>query len=343
MPKNRPISRSSKEQRAVDTANRLTARDRAVLLAIYEHKVLLTEQIQTLFFRSLRRAQDRLRELADLGLIERWHPPQERGKGKASGYWFLRDPGARIVAAMKGVPRSNLPWMPRERLVNDKHLPHRIGVHSFFCTLVEASLENEGHGLYTWTPEKTVRTSGGWIRHDGFGRYIHPDGACDFYLEYDRGTETQAQIADKLAGYIGVARDWTEEGAKGFPTLLIVCPGAAREGLIARAFEDAFARFKYSPKIEGLPFFITSEPLLSDVGVLGRVWAPLNALDKRLSIIELPAQTGINYSLSKCLGRYWRDDCEDRNARILPLSNRPRFRTGTPPKDARGRFRRTAP
>jgi hypothetical protein len=233
--------------------------------------------------------------------------------------------------------------MPRERLVNDKHLPHRIGVHSFFCTLVDASLENEGHGLYAWTPEKTVRTSGGWIRHDGFGRYIHPDGACDFYLEYDRGTETQEQIADKLAGYIGVARDWTEEGAKGFPNLLIVCPGATRERLIVRAFEDALARFKSSPKIEGLPFFITSEPLLSDVGVLGRVWAPLTALDERLSIIELPAQTGINYSLSKCLGRYWRDDCEDRNARILPLSNRPRFRTGTPPKDAHGRFRRAAP
>ena len=71
MPKNRPTSRSSAEQRAVDTANRLTARDRAVLLAIYEHKVLLTEQLQTLFFRSLRRAQDRLRELAELGLIER--------------------------------------------------------------------------------------------------------------------------------------------------------------------------------------------------------------------------------------------------------------------------------
>lgn len=140
MPKNRPNSRSSKEQRAVDAANRLTARDRDVLLAIYEHKVLLTEHLTTLFFRSLRRAQDRLRELAYLDLIERWHPPQERGKGKSPGYWFLRDPGARIVAAMKGVARSQLPWMPRERLVNDKHLPHRIGVHSFFCTLVEASL-----------------------------------------------------------------------------------------------------------------------------------------------------------------------------------------------------------
>ena len=340
MPKNRPTSRSSKEQKAVDTANRLTARDREVLLAIYEHKVLLTEQLKTLFFRSLRRAQDRLRELAYLDLIERWHPPQERGKGKSPGYWFLRDPGARIVAAMKGVPRSQLSWMPRERLINDKHLPHRIGVCSFFCTLVEASLENEGHGLYTWKPERTVRMSGGWIRHDGFGRYVHPEGACDFYLEYDRGTETQKQVADKLAGYVAVARDWTEEGAKGFPNLLVVCPSPTRERLIARALEEAVARFKSTHKIQELPFFITSSELLSDPGILDRVWAPLPTLDDRHSLIELPAQRGINYSLSKCLGRYWREECEDHDARILPLSNPPRFRTGTPPKDAKGQFRR---
>lgn len=80
-------------------------RDRAALLAIYEHKVLLTEQLKTLFFRSLRRAQDRLRELAQLDLIERRHPPQERGKGKSPGYWFLRDPGARI-ASRPGPRRS---------------------------------------------------------------------------------------------------------------------------------------------------------------------------------------------------------------------------------------------
>jgi hypothetical protein len=35
----------------------------------------------------------------------------------------------------------------------------------------------------------------------------HPAGALDFYLEYDRGTETTRQLANKLAGYIGAARD----------------------------------------------------------------------------------------------------------------------------------------
>ena len=64
----------------------LDARERAVLVAIYEHKVLLTEHLKAMFFGSLRRAQDRLRHLAQRGLIETWHPPQPRGMGKASGH-----------------------------------------------------------------------------------------------------------------------------------------------------------------------------------------------------------------------------------------------------------------
>jgi hypothetical protein len=64
-----------------DLIRGLDARERAVLVSIYEHKVLLTEHLKAMFFGSVRRAQDRLRHLAQRGLIDTWYPPQPRGRG----------------------------------------------------------------------------------------------------------------------------------------------------------------------------------------------------------------------------------------------------------------------
>ena len=85
-------SRALREQ-ADDVVRKLDTRERAVLVAIYEHKVLLTEHLKAMFFGSLRRTQDQLRHLAQRGLIGTWYPPQPRGAGKASGH-HTRSPRA---------------------------------------------------------------------------------------------------------------------------------------------------------------------------------------------------------------------------------------------------------
>ncbi len=315
-----------------DLLRGLDPRERAVLVAIYEHKVLLTEHLKAMFFGSLRRAQDRLRHLAQCGLIDTWYPPQPRGMGKASGHHTLTESGANVVASLLGIARSELRYVVRneENREQDSYLAHRLGVNGFFCALIESGRAIEGHGLAKWVPERTVRTADGWIRPDGFGVFLHPGGALDFYLEYDRGTETTRQLANKLAGYIGVARDWTEQGAEHFPCVLIVVPNKRRERIVAAAFAVAFARFKRKDKLPGLPFFVASEEALSRQGVLGKVWAPLGKLDRRLAITELPTKEGLDYDLSECIGRCF---TEDALARLMPLSHRPRFPVGERPGD----------
>ncbi len=250
---------------------------------------------------------------------------------------MLTERGVQVVAVLRRVARSELKWVPPERPADAPapYLAHRIGVNAFFCALVEASLSLDGHGLATWTPERTVRTLDGWIRPDGFGRYLHPSGACDFYLEYDRGTESTAQLSDKLAGYMGAARDWTERGPEHFPSLLIVCPDSRRERALAAAFRDAKARFSAARKLARLPFFVASEEALYERGVLGRIWGPLTGISERLSVVELPCQTGLEQPLSQCLGRYWRERRDDEWARLYPLSRPPRFPPGRPPTDRR--------
>jgi hypothetical protein len=326
------LSARALREQADDLVRKLDARERAVLVAIYEHKVLVTQHLKAMFFGSLRRAQDRLRHLAQRGLIDTWYPPQPRGMGKASGHHTLTESGAQVVASLLGPERSELRYVVRneEDREQDSYLAHRIGVNEFFCALIDARRVNDGHGLAKWVPERTVKTSDGWIRPDGSGVYLHPGGALDFHLEYDRGTETTRQLANKLAGYIGVARDWTEQGAQHFPCVLIVVPNHRRERVVATAFVDALARFKRGDKLAGMPFYVADEEMLSVWGVLGRVWASLPKPERRLSITELPAKEGVDYDLSDCIGRSF---TEDGWARLMPLSQTPRFPVGKPSVD----------
>jgi hypothetical protein len=313
-------------------ARELDARERAILLAMYEHKVLVTQHLKAMFFGSPRRAQDRLRHLVRRGLIDTWYPPQPRGMGKASGHHTLTESGARVVASLFGVARSELRYEVRDDRdrEQDAYLAHRIGVNEFFCALIEAGRQNDAHGLAKWVPERTVRTADGWIRPDGYGVYLHPGGALDFYLEYDRGTETTRQLANKLAGYIGMARDWTEQEPVHFPCVLIVVPNRKRERVVAAAFADALARFKRADKLAALPFYVANEETLSQSGVLGKVWASPPKLGHRLNIIELPAKEGLDYDLSECIGRCF---TEDAWVRLMPLARRPRFPVGALPDE----------
>ena len=313
-----------------DLLRELDGRERAILLAIYEHKVLLTDHVKAMFFTSLRRAQDRLRCLATLGLIETWYPHQPRGAGKAPGHHTLTESGAQVGASLLGIARSELRWVERdaEDRENYAYLAHRLGINTFFCTLIEAGRQYDGHGLHKWVPERTVRTPDGWIRPDSYGVYLHPQGACDFYFEYDRGTETTRQLANKLAGYIGVARDWTGPGWEHFPCVLILVPNHRREKTVSVAFTDALARFKNPGRFEGLSFYVGSEQQAAERGVLGRLWAPIPGLECRLSITELPSKEGMDYELSDCIGRSF---TEEKWAHLSALSRRPRFPTGAPP------------
>jgi hypothetical protein len=148
-----------------DLMRGLDARERAILVAIYEHKLLLTEHLKAMFFGALRRAQDRLRNHAQRGLIETWYPPQPRWMGKASGHHTLTESGAQVVASLLGIARSELRYVVRdeEDREQDSYLAHRLGVNEFFCALIEAGRAIDGHGLAKWVPERSVRTGDGWI------------------------------------------------------------------------------------------------------------------------------------------------------------------------------------
>jgi hypothetical protein len=220
--------------RAEEAASRASAideRDHQVLLHLLEHKILTTHQITSLCFRSLRRCQHRMRELKEMGLVSSFQVGRGFGEGRAPACWYLTKAGLVEIADAKEIRTSDLPWVPDPSYRSNKLLAHRLGVNAFFCALAEASRALQGHCLATWRPEHWVGTKSGDVKPDGFGRYLHPGGACEFYFEYDRATEASGALTRKLEGYLRLGAGWTrEQELTGFPNLLVLVPEEERGG-----------------------------------------------------------------------------------------------------------------
>ena len=217
----------------------------------------------------------------------------------------------------------------------NKLLAHRLGVNAFFCALAEASRAHEGHCLHTWRPEHWVRTRAGDVKPDGFGRYLHPGGACEFYVEYDRGTEAFGALSRKLEGYLRLAAGWTKEQEfLGFPNLLITVPEGVREGEVGSALRHATGSLHISgPLATSFPLYVASEDVLTELGVLGAVWKHVPTDGERLALTELPARSRDLYRTTRCLGRYFTDADPSHRRRISPASATPRF-CALPPRHA---------
>ena len=194
-------------------------------------------------------------------------------------------------------------------------------------------MANEDHCLATWRPEHWVRTRAAEVKPDGFGRYLHPGGACEFYLEYDRGTEAFGALARKLEGYLRLAAGWTkEQELLGFPNLVIIVPEGVREGEVGSALRHAIGTVHARGSLAtSFPLYVASEEQLTELGVIGPVWQHLPTDAGRISLLELPAQPRDLYRPTRCLGRYFIDVGHRR--RISPVSTTPRF-LALPPRHA---------
>jgi hypothetical protein len=214
-------------------------------------------------------------------------------------------------------------------------LAHRLGVNAFFCALAEASRGHEGHCLATWRPEHWVRTRAAEVKPDGFGRYLYPGGACEFYLEYDRGTEAFGALSRKLEGYLRLAAGWTkEQDLVGLPNLLLIVPEGVREREVGSALRHAIGAVHARGALAtSFPLYLASEDRLIELSVLGPVWRRLPTDGDRVSLVQLPAQPRDPYRTTRCLGRHFTDATPSHRRRMSPVSATPRF-PALPPRHA---------
>jgi hypothetical protein len=254
-------------------AARLTARDRALLERLGEHEPLTTCELRLLFFTGESRCRRRLRTLEAEQLLVRVFPARPGRGGSREALWFLSSEGRRLV----GAPGRRAPGL------SIPDLDHRRAVARFFCTLTEHSLQRREEGLWSWRGERSCEQGlGGGARPDGYGRYLHPAGEITFYLELDRGTETQARLHAKLDSYLAQ---------------LATNKDAARANILLLVQGNRRLRRLRDPALQGPPWLWASAD--------GNQYTLLPTGEER-PFIELPAwPRDPAKQVAACLGRRW--------------------------------------
>ena len=262
-----------------DLAYRLTARDRTMLTLIWEHKVLTTDQITTMFFRTPERARQRLTQLYRLHALQRFRPWSP--VGSRPWHWVLGPAGAHVLATARGqsLPEFGYRQADATAIALSPRLGHQIGVNDFFTRLhAHARRHTNGTSLNEWWSEQRCAALWGDLaRPDAFGRWTEPgpDGTpntLDFFLEYDTGTETLARVTAKLSGYADLA-----ESTGTTTPVLFSLPSPKREANLHQRLG--------TPEIPVATAVHT--PTTSPEGPAGPVWQPVGTHGPRHRLAAL--------------------------------------------------------
>ena len=258
-------------------SSRLTERDRWIATLLFDHQVLTTAQVAQLGFDSDNAARHRLVILHRLRVADRFRP--QALAGSVPFHYVLDEMGAAVVAAARGFEPADLGFR-RERALALAHSPrlgHTVGVNGFFAALAGAARRTPDARLVEWWSERRCAAQwGAMVRPDGYGRWAEdgPTGPAevDFFLEYDRGTETTARVAAKLAGYAELAA-----ATRISTPVLIWAPTPDREASLRRALgRPAVPVATAAP---ATPATATSPA--------GPVWLPAESRGPRLRLAQL--------------------------------------------------------
>jgi hypothetical protein len=212
---------------------RFEPRDGNILTGIAEHDRILTNcQVEALYFapdhrtdnpRSAKRsAETRTQYLYHKGYIDRIQI-QSLGKGRSTIANILAPAGIDYVTTRLGVDRKSINWKPKIVKNKPTSLNHSIFVNDVRITF-ERAIQKTSLKLKTWIPDGILKSK----QMEGKtpfvmpseGRSIKkvPDGAfalqyptaeygdrpiqpAGFFLEVDRGTESNAVWAEKVVAY----------------------------------------------------------------------------------------------------------------------------------------------
>ena len=209
------------QSHVASVARRLTPRDRLVCRTLFDHRVLTTEQVTDLCFDNLTTARHRLTALYQLRVLDRFRP--FRSVGSDPYHYLLDTLGVEVVAADRGieVPRPGLHHSRALALADSQRLAHLLATNGLFCSLARWARGVEDAELAEWWSERRCNNEWGEVvRPDGFGTLRQQTRVVEFFVEFDRGTETLARLADKLTDYAQLihATGWTPLVCFWFPT-----------------------------------------------------------------------------------------------------------------------------
>jgi Replication-relaxation len=144
-------------------AGRLTDRDRHLCRLLLEHRVLTSHQLTQLAFDHLDTAEDRLRTLTHLQVLDRFRP--RRDTGSAPYHHVLGPLGAAVLAAEHGETVTQLGYRRSTALAIAHHLrlPELVAVNGFLCALTGHARHHSDTELALWMSQRDCQAKWGRV------------------------------------------------------------------------------------------------------------------------------------------------------------------------------------
>src|SRR5258708_3834862 len=193
---------------------RLTERDKQIILAVYEYRVLTLDQLHKLIFRNItdtRLVQRSLARLYHHKFLARVFLPVLAGSSPTM--YVLDKKGAELLRSDFGL--EDLNWYPSSKTLKTTFLDHTTAINDFRISITSAC-DAPGYQLQEWVTENsvkahidhvTVRGKSGKTREipivpDSYFIVDTPRGRAHFFLELDRGTMTTKSFRSKIEGFL---------------------------------------------------------------------------------------------------------------------------------------------
>jgi hypothetical protein len=268
--------------------------ERVLLDLVGRHPFLTADCLAAVLGWEVRRVRERRARLILLGLV-RLLESHERHWSLPSDLTELTETGLEFVAAQQGLslPRAvrfsglagggtEHPMGIRRLLVRD--LAHTLGADALFVSLYRkygARPAESADAILEWRSASAC--SRRRVRPDGYAMVRHRGELHGFFLEYERGTMSARDYAEKWSVYY----DYRESRAyeldyNGFPTILVVTADNRSEERIARS-----ARAASVGRPGSLPILLTCEWRINGdpsnpYGLFGPIWrAPSDRFEDR--------------------------------------------------------------
>ncbi len=239
-------------ERTAAVALTTTMVEKELVECLSRHPLLSEADLATVLRRDRRLVRSAVERATSQGLIA----DVERSRCRR---YCLASAGLRVLALRDGVPVRRYARHAPVTVVTageGERVPtllqqyeHTVGANSFFVSWLH-EVRAGGPRLLAWlsAAESATRFERGgrrrWLRPDGAGTILVGDRRFPFLLEWDRGTERVAILAEKLARYTEYYQACQSAGTNS-PTLLFVTTTPQREELVwqlaERVLRDAAA------------------------------------------------------------------------------------------------------
>ena len=188
-------------------AGRLTNRDRHLCRLLLEHRVLTSHQLTQLTFQHLDTAEDRLRTLTRLGVLDRFRPRTDTGS--APYHYVLGPLGAATLAAEQDLTVTDLGYRRSTTLAiaHHRHLAELVAANSFFCALAGHARHHPDTELAMWLSQRDCQAKWGRVvQAHGFGRWRDHHVEIGFFLHHHPHQQPITTLISVLAGYDTLAQ-----------------------------------------------------------------------------------------------------------------------------------------